>query len=96
MTIKIGDNMHKEVYVLKLQSILEDTLNALLIKNKLKQVELELMLIRAVNDGLITEEDFSTNCRIIQGIIDGVELQSDDIEKADMIVETGDNDDESE
>ena len=96
MTIKIGDNMHKEVYVLKLQSILEDTLNALLIKNKLKQVELELMLIRAVNDGLITEEDFSTNCRIIQGIIDGVELQSDDIKKADMIVETGDNDDESE
>lgn len=54
------------------------------------------MLIRAVHDGLITEEDFSTNCRIIQGIIDSVELQSDDREKADMIVETGDNDDESE
>ena len=88
--------MHEQTYVIKLQSILEDTLNALLIKNKLKQVELELMLIRAVNDGLITEEDFSTNCRIIQGIIDGVELQSDDIERADMIVETGDNDDESE
>lgn len=88
--------MHEQTYVIKLQSILEDTLNTLLIKNKLKQVELELMLIRAVNDGLITEEDFSTNCRIIQGIIDGVELQSDDIEKADMIVETGDNDDESE
>lgn len=88
--------MHEQTYVIKLQSILEDTLNALLIKNKLKQVELELMLIRAVNDGLITEEDFSTNCRIIQGIIDGVELQSDDREKADMIVETGDNDDESE
>lgn len=88
--------MHEQIYVIKLQSILEDTLNALLIKNKLKQVELELMLIRAVNDGLITEEDFSTNCRIIQGIIDGVELQSDDREKADMIVETGDNDDESE
>ena len=88
--------MHEQTYVIKLQSILEDTLNALLIKNKLKQVELELMLIRAVNDGLITEEDFSTNCRIIQGIIDGVESQSDDIEKADMIVETGDNDDESE
>ena len=88
--------MHEQTYVIKLQSILEDTLNALLIKNKLKQVELELMLIRAVNDGLITEKDFSTNCRIIQGIIDGVELQSDDIEKADMIVETGDNDDESE
>ena len=88
--------MHEQTYVTKLQSILEDTLNALLIKNKLKQVELELMLIRAVNDGLITEEDFSTNCRIIQGIIDGVELQSDDREKADMIVETGDNDDESE
>ena len=88
--------MHEQTYVIKLQSILEDTLNALLIKNKLKQVELELMLIRAVNDGLITEEDFSTNCRIIQGIIDGVELQNDDIEKADMIVETGDNDDESE
>lgn len=88
--------MHEQTYVIKLQSILEDTLNALLIKNKLKQVELELMLIRAVNDGLITEEDFSTNCRIIQGIIDSVELQSDDIEKADMIVETGDNDDESE
>lgn len=88
--------MHEQTYVIKLQSILEDTLNTLLIKNKLKQVELELMLIRAVNDGLITEEDFSTNCRIIQGIIDGVELQSDDTEKADMIVETGDNDDESE
>ena len=88
--------MHEQTYVIKLQSILEDILNALLIKNKLKQVELELMLIRAVNDGLITEEDFSTNCRIIQGIIDGVELQSDDREKADMIVETGDNDDESE
>lgn len=88
--------MHEQTYVIKLQSILEDTLNALLIKNKLKQVELELMLIRAVHDGLITEEDFSTNCRIIQGIIDGVELQSDDTEKADMIVETGDNDDESE
>ena len=88
--------MHEQTYVIKLQSILEDTLNALLIKNKLKQVELELMLIRTVNDGLITEEDFSTNCRIIQGIIDGVELQSDDREKADMIVETGDNDDESE
>ena len=88
--------MHEQTYIIKLQSILEDTLNALLIKNKLKQVELELMLIRAVNDGLITEEDFSTNCRIIQGIIDGVELQSDDREKADMIVETGDNDDESE
>lgn len=88
--------MHEQTYVIKLQSILEDTLNTLLIKNKLKQVELELMLIRAVNDGLITEEDFSTNCRIIQGIIDGVELQSDDREKADMIVETGDNDDESE
>lgn len=88
--------MHEQTYVIKLQSILEDTLNALLIKNKLKQVELELMLMRAVNDGLITEEDFSTNCRIIQGIIDGVELQSDDREKADMIVETGDNDDESE
>ena len=88
--------MHEQTYVTKLQSILEDTLNTLLIRNKLKQVELELMLIRAVNDGLITEEDFSTNCRIIQGIIDGVELQSDDIEKADMIVETGDNDDESE
>ena len=88
--------MHEQTYVIKLQSILEDTLNALLIKNKLKQVELELMLIRAVHDGLITEEDFSTNCRIIQGIIDGVELQSDDEEKADMIVETGDNDDESE
>lgn len=94
--MKIGDNMHEQTYVIKLQSILEDTLNTLLIRNKLKQVELELMLIRAVNDGLITEEDFSTNCRIIQGIIDGVELQSDDIEKADMIVETGDNDDESE
>ena len=79
--------MHEQTYVTKLQSILEDTLNTLLIRNKLKQVELELMLIRAVNDGLITEEDFSTNCRIIQGIIDGVELQSDDIEKADMIVE---------
>ena len=52
--------------------------------------------MRAVHDGLITEEDFSTNCRIIQGIIDGVELQSDDRKKADMIVETGDNDDESE
>ena len=88
--------MHEQTYVIKLQSILEDTLNALLIKNKLKQVELELMLIRAVNDGLITEEDFATNCRIIQGIIDGVELQSHDTEKADMIVETGDNDDESE
>lgn len=88
--------MHEQTYVIKLQSILEDTLNTLLIKNKLKQVELELMLMRAVNDGLITEEDFSTNCRIIQGIIDGVELQSDDTEKADMIVETGDNDDESE
>lgn len=88
--------MHEQTYVIKLQSILEDTLNTLLIKNKLKQVELELMLIRAVNDGLITEEDFSTNCRIIQGIIDGAELQSDDREKADMIVETGDNDDESE
>ena len=88
--------MHEQTYVIKLQSILEDTLNALLIKNKLKQVELELMLMRAVNDGLITEEDFSTNCRIIQGIIDGVELQSYDREKADMIVETGDNDDESE
>lgn len=88
--------MHEQTYVIKLQSILEDTLNTLLIKNKLKQVELELMLIRAVNDGLITEEDFSTNCRIIQGIIDGVELQSNDIKKADMIVETGDNDDESE
>lgn len=88
--------MHEQIYVIKLQSILEDTLNTLLIKNKLKQVELELMLIRAVNDGLITEEDFSTNCRIIQGIIDGVELQSDDRKKADMIVETGDNDDESE
>ncbi len=88
--------MHEQTYVIKLQSILEDTLNTLLIKNKLKQVELELMLIRAVNDGLITEEDFSTNCRIIQGIIDGVELQSDDRKKADMIVETGDNDDESE
>ena len=88
--------MHEQTYVIKLQSILEDTLNTLLIRNKLKQVELELMLIRAVNDGLITEEDFSTNCRIIQGIIDGVELQSDDIERADMIVETGDNDDESE
>ena len=88
--------MHEQTYVIKLQSILEDTLNTLLIRNKLKQVELELMLIRAVNDGLITEEDFSTNCRIIQGIIDGVELQSDDREKADMIVETGDNDDESE
>ena len=88
--------MHEQTYVLKLQSILEDTLNTLLIKNKLKQVELELMLMRAVNDGLITEEDFSTNCRIIQGIIDGVELQSDDRKKADMIVETGDNDDESE
>lgn len=94
--MKIGDNMHEQTYVIKLQSILEDTLNTLLIKNKLKQVELELMLIRAVNDGLITEEDFSTNCRIIQGIIDGVELQSDDRKKADMIVETGDNDDESE
>lgn len=94
--MKIGDNMHEQTYVIKLQSILEDTLNTLLIKNKLKQVELELMLIRAVNDGLITEEDFPTNCRIIQGIIDGVELQSDDTEKADMIVETGDNDDESE
>ena len=88
--------MYEQTYVIKLQSILEDTLNTLLIKNKLKQVELELMLIRAVNDGLITEEDFSTNCRIIQGIIDGVELQSDDRKKADMIVETGDNDDESE
>ena len=88
--------MHEQTYVIKLQSILEDTLNTLLIKNKLNQVELELMLMRAVNDGLITEEDFSTNCRIIQGIIDGVELQSDDREKADMIVETGDNDDESE
>ena len=88
--------MREQTYVIKLQSILEDTLNTLLIKNKLKQVELELMLIRAVNDGLITEEDFSTNCRIIQGIIDGAELQSDDREKADMIVETGDNDDESE
>ena len=88
--------MHEQTYVIKLQSILEDTLNALLIKNKLKQVELELMLIRAVNDGLITEEDFSTNCRIIQSIIDGVELQRDDTEKVDMIVETGDNDDESE
>lgn len=88
--------MHEQTYVIKLQSILEDTLNTLLIKNKLKQVELELMLIRAVNDGLITEEDFSTNCRIIQGIIDGVELQSNDRKKADMIVETGDNDDESE
>lgn len=88
--------MHEQTYVIKLQSILEDTLNTLLIKNKLKQVELELMLMRAVNDGLITEEDFSTNCRIIQGIIDGVELQSNDIKKADMIVETGDNDDESE
>ena len=88
--------MHEQTYVIKLQSILEDTLNTLLIRNKLKQVELELMLIRAVNDGLITEEDFSTNCRIIQGIIDGVELQSDDRKKADMIVETGDNDDESE
>ena len=88
--------MHEQTYVIKLQSILEDTLNTLLIKNKLKQVELELMLIRAVNDGLITEEDFSTNCRIIQGIIDGAELQSDDREKADMIVETGDNNDESE
>lgn len=88
--------MHEQTYVIKLQSILEDTLNTLLIKNKLKQVELELMLMRAVNDGLITEEDFSTNCRIIQGIIDGVELQSDDREKVDMIVETGDNDDESE
>lgn len=88
--------MHEQTYVTKLQSILEDTLNTLLIRNKLKQVELELMLIRAVNDGLITEEDFSTNCRIIQGIIDGVELQSDDRKKADMIVETGDNDDESE
>lgn len=88
--------MHEQTYVIKLQSILEDTLNTLLIKNKLKQVELELMLIRAVNDGLITEEDFSTNCRIIQGIIDGVELQSDDRKKADMIVETGDNNDESE
>lgn len=94
--MKIGDNMHEQTYVIKLQSILEDTLNTLLIKNKLKQVELELMLMRAVNDGLITEEDFSTNCRIIQGIIDGVELQSNDIKKADMIVETGDNDDESE
>ena len=88
--------MHEQTYVIKLQSILEDTLNTLLIKNKLKQVELELMLMRALNDGLITEEDFSTNCRIIQGIIDGVELQSDDRKKADMIVETGDNDDESE
>lgn len=88
--------MHEQTYVIKLQSILEDILNTLLIKNKLKQVELELMLMRAVNDGLITEEDFSTNCRIIQGIIDGVELQSDDRKKADMIVETGDNDDESE
>ncbi len=88
--------MHEQTYVIKLQSILEDTLNTLLIKNKLKQVELELMLMRAVNDGLITEEDFSTNCRIIQGIIDGIELQSNDIKKADMIVETGDNDDESE
>ena len=88
--------MHEQTYVIKLQSILEDTLNTLLIKNKLKQVELELMLMRAVNDGLITEEDFSTNCRIIQGIIDGVELQSDDRKKADMIVEIGDNDDESE
>lgn len=88
--------MHEQTYVIKLQSILEDTLNTLLIKNKLKQVELELMLIRAVNDGLITEEDFSTNCRIIQGIIDGAELQNDDREKADMIVETGDNNDESE
>ena len=88
--------MHEQTYVIKLQSILEDTLNTLLIKNKLKQVELELMLMRAVNDGLITEEDFSTNCRIIQCIIDGVELQSDDRKKADMIVETGDNDDESE
>lgn len=88
--------MHEQTYVIKLQSILEDTLNTLLIKNKLKQVELELMLMRAVNDGLITEEDFSTNCRIIQGIIDGVELQSNDRKKADMIVETGDNDDESE
>ena len=88
--------MHEQTYVIKLQSILEDTLNTLLIRNKLKQVELELMLMRAVNDGLITEEDFSTNCRIIQGIIDGVELQSDDRKKADMIVETGDNDDESE
>ena len=88
--------MHEQTYVIKLQSILKDTLNTLLIKNKLKQVELELMLMRAVNDGLITEEDFSTNCRIIQGIIDGVELQSDDRKKADMIVETGDNDDESE
>lgn len=88
--------MHEQTYVIKLQSILEDTLNTLLIRNKLKQVELELMLMRAVNDGLITEEDFSTNCRIIQGIIDGVELQSNDIKKADMIVETGDNDDESE
>ena len=88
--------MHEQTYVIKLQSILEDTLNTLLIKNKLKQVELELMLMRAVNDGLITEEDFSSNCRIIQGIIDGVELQSDDRKKADMIVETGDNDDESE
>lgn len=88
--------MHEQTYVIKLQSILEDTLNTLLIKNKLKQVELELMLMRAVNDGLITEEDFSTNCRIIQGIIDGVELQSDDRKKADMIVETGDNNDESE
>ena len=88
--------MHEQTYVIKLQSILEDTLNTLLIKNKLKQVELELMLIRAVNDGLITEEDFSTNCRIIQGIIDGAELQSDDREKADLIVETGDNNDESE
>ena len=88
--------MHEQTYVIKLQSILEDTLNTLLIKNKLKQVELELMLMRAVNDGLITEEDFSTNCRIIQGIIDGAELQSDDREKADMIVETGDNNDESE
>lgn len=88
--------MHEQTYVIKLQSILEDTLNTLLIKNKLKQVELELMLMRAVNDGLITEEDFSINCRIIQGIIDGVELQSNDRKKADMIVETGDNDDESE
>ena len=88
--------MHEQTYVIKLQSILEDTLNTLLIKNKLKQVELELMLMRAVHDGLITEEDLSTNCRIIQGIIDGVELQSDDRKKADMIVETGDNDDESE
>ena len=41
--------MHEQTYVIKLQSILEDTLNTLLIKNKLKQVELELMLMRAVN-----------------------------------------------